>query len=227
MTPSAAAGWTAGCATGWPRADRPPQPRPPSPGAHGESFQRLTLMAPCPPARCTPSVAPPAQTRDRPGPRRARRTLNHGLDASFVAKVPATFSPAQAEEGLLTLPGSCHAPEGLSLAPQPSRLSPCPCLQGLRVPTLRTFWGASDPCVPPRSGCPQSAEVGTTPLASPDAVPMSRHSRDKTPGSGGQSHHPPNTPAHVNKMGAKMAPSQEPIWLRSPMWEPRVPEPGA
>lgn len=112
--PSAAAGWTAGCATGWPRADRPPTPAAPL-GFTGTCSETQTLTVPGPPVRCTPCVAPPPQTQEQPGPRRGSEDPQ-----LFVAKVPAPSSPAQTEEGLLTCPWLLPTPRRAC----PSLLSP-------------------------------------------------------------------------------------------------------
>lgn len=129
MMPSAAAISTAGYVTGWPHADCPPTTSVP---------QTWTLQPPA----CPPGVplfgTPPPQTGNTQGQSGTLRMTNQGLGASFMAEESwRHFSPAQRRAAD---PSLAHAifPEGLSLAPQPNWLSPPPCLQALRVPTLRT-----------------------------------------------------------------------------------------
>lgn len=97
--------------------------------------------SPQPTCQVHPCVAPLPQTQKQPGPQ-----LGSEDPQPLVAEGPATFSPAQSEEGLLTHPQApANSPEGLSLPPQPSWLSPHPCLRVLRGPPR-----SSGGCLRPR-----------------------------------------------------------------------------
>ena len=204
--PSVAAGWTAGCVTGWPHADRPsPATSAPSLGFPGRSLETQTLMAPCPPARCTPALLPQLRHRSSRAHGGAR---SRGLDACFVAKAPASLSPAQEEEGLLTPPWLLPMPlRACPLLLSPAGCHHVPAFKGSEYPPREL---SREPQTPVSFLCraaPHSAGVRTTPPPHP-WPPQKQPPCLSTPGRGPQS--VPLPPAHVNKMGAKKAPSQKP-----------------